>query len=153
MRNAAVSLWCTLYTCIHVTVHWLVRNTSVRPTRCYDFGILFFHYYAFWLVILWWIYPVKAVIISALTVLHSFVHPLSSYLRDAYKDETVLRGYTAVWQNRSTGIADVSSAIGWTYCSLVVNLGFSHVDVWWDRTLVSEGVKTTKILKQESYQY
>ena len=43
-------------------------------------------------------------------------------------DETVLRGYTAVWQNMSTGMADVSPAIGWTYCSLVVNLGFSHVD-------------------------
>ena len=47
-----------------------------------------------------------------LNVLHSSVHPLSSYLRDAYRDETVLRGYSAVWQNMSTGIADVSPAIG-----------------------------------------
>ena len=53
-----------------------------------------------------------AVIISALTVLHSLVHPLSSYLRDAYRDETVLRGYTAVLQDMSTGTADVLPAIG-----------------------------------------
>ena len=66
-----------------------------------------------------WLYPVKAVIITALTVLHSLVYPSSSYLRDAYRDETVLRGYT-VLQDISTGTADVS---------LVVNLGFSHVDV------------------------
>ena len=32
---------------IHVTVHWLVRNTAVRPTRFHDFGILFLHYICF----------------------------------------------------------------------------------------------------------
>ena len=32
---------------IHVTVHWLVRNTAVRPTRYYGFGILFLHYICF----------------------------------------------------------------------------------------------------------
>ena len=32
---------------IHVTVRWLIRNTAVGPTRCYDFGILFLHYICF----------------------------------------------------------------------------------------------------------
>ena len=128
MRNAAVS-YDVLCIHIHVTVHWLVRNTAVRPTRCYDFGILFLHYICF-------LTGYSMVNISSKGCYY-FSPNRSAFLgsslififeRCVY-DETVLRGYTAVWQNMSTGIADVSPAIGWTYCSLVVNLGFSRVDV------------------------
>lgn len=58
----------------------LVRNTSVRRTRCCALEILFLHFICFLpgdYFFLWSIYAVKAVLISARTVLHSF---LISYL-------------------------------------------------------------------------
>ena len=67
-------------------------------------------------------------------------------------DETVLRGYTAVWQNMPTGIADDTCH----RVDLLLACGQSGILSWtlrWDRTLVSKGVKTTKIVVTDGLRF